>query len=57
MFDPPFVGSSPQKADWMMLGVAFDGEPQDFYVKLTGPAEALEELKSDFRGFVESARQ
>jgi hypothetical protein len=52
----PFAGGSPPKPDWMMIGVAFEGEPQDFYIKLTGPVAAVEDLKSDFRDFVESAR-
>lgn len=52
----PFAGGSPAKPDWMMIGVAFEGDPQDFYIKLTGPIAAVEDLKSDFRDFVESAR-
>ena len=52
----PFAGGSPPQTGWMMLGVAFEGEPRDFYLKLTGPAEAVDDLKADFRGFVESAR-
>lgn len=50
----PFSGAPPQP-DWMMLGAAFEGDPQDFYIKLTGPAAAVGDLKEDFRKFVESA--
>lgn len=41
---------------WRMLGAAFDGEPQDFYIKLTGPASAIAAIEADFRGFVNSVR-
>lgn len=52
----PFAGGADPKSDWMMIGVAFEGEPQDFYIKLTGPQAAVEDLEAEFRGFVESAR-
>jgi hypothetical protein len=44
------------QAGWRMLGAAFDGEPRDFYVKLTGPAAALSQIEDEFRGFVKSVR-
>lgn len=50
------MGQSPQ-AGWRMLGAAFDGEPRDFYLKLTGPEAALTELRDEFRAFVTSARR
>jgi len=43
--------------DWRMLGAAFQGSPNDFYIKITGPAAAVEELRDDARTFVESARR
>ncbi|QDU37146.1 hypothetical protein Mal4_14540 [Maioricimonas rarisocia] len=49
--------SGPAQENWRMLGAAYDGEPLDFYVKLTGPAEKLAELKEPFREFVTSARR
>jgi hypothetical protein len=42
---------------WRMLGAAFHGEPDDFYIKLTGPAATVGEISAQFRTFVESARR
>jgi len=42
---------------WRMLGAAFDGEPRDFYIKLTGPAAAVGQIEDEFRGFVTSVRR
>lgn len=42
---------------WRMLGAAFDGEPRDFYIKLTGPEQDVSELDDDFQSFVKSARR
>jgi hypothetical protein len=50
------MGQAPQ-AGWRMLAAAFDGEPRDFYLKLTGPEAALTELHGEFREFVVSARR
>lgn len=50
------MGQSPQSG-WRMLGAAYDGEPRDFYIKLTGPADAVSKLKDAFRAFVTSARR
>lgn len=50
------MGQDPQ-ARWRMLGAAFDGDPRDFYIKLTGPAAALDELREEFRAFVTSAKR
>lgn len=50
------MGQSPQ-AGWRMLGAAFDGAPRDFYIKLTGPADAVDRLRDQFRAFVTSARR
>lgn len=49
--------SGPAKNNWRMLGAAYDGEPLDFYIKLTGPADKLADLKEPFREFVASARR
>lgn len=49
--------SGPAKEQWRMLGAAYDGEPLDFYIKLTGPADKLAALKEPFREFVASARR
>ncbi len=48
---------SENQPDWRMLGAAFDGEPDDFYIKLTGPEGAVTEIAATFRTFVESARR
>jgi hypothetical protein len=50
------MGGPPQSG-WRMLAAAFHGDPRDFYVKLTGPEEALAELEAPFRKFIESAQQ
>lgn len=50
------MGQSPQPG-WRMLGAAFDGEPRDFYIKLTGPEAAVAALHDEFRQFVTSARR
>jgi hypothetical protein len=50
------MGQSPQPG-WRMLGAAFDGDPRDFYIKLTGPERDVAELSADFRAFVTSARR
>ena len=50
------MGQTPQPG-WRMLGAAFDGEPRDFYIKLTGPEASVGELREDFRSFVTSARR
>jgi hypothetical protein len=50
------MGQDPQ-AGWRMLGAAFDGDPRDFYIKLTGPEGALDELHEEFRAFVMSAKR
>lgn len=52
----PFGGGDPPKENWMMIGVAYEGQPQQFFIKLTGPSAVVEGLKADFRGMVESAR-
>lgn len=52
----PFAGGGETKPDWMMLGAAFKGEPQSFYIKMTGPLAAVDALEEDFRSFVKSAR-
>jgi hypothetical protein len=44
------------QADWRMLGVGIPLEPRDFYLKLTGPAEAVEAAREEFREFVTNAR-
>jgi hypothetical protein len=41
---------------WRMLGAALDGEPRDFYIKLTGPAAAISQIEDEFREFVKSVR-
>jgi hypothetical protein len=43
--------------EWRMLGAAFDGQPQQFYIKLTGPDAAVSAIEEDFRAFVKSARR
>ncbi|MEX0585160.1 MAG: hypothetical protein WD176_00855 [Pirellulales bacterium] len=47
----------PPRPGWRMLGAAFDGEPRDFYIKLTGPESAVSELRDEFRTFVTAARR
>lgn len=44
------------QAGWRMLGAAFDGEPRDFYIKLTGPSAAIGQIEDEFRGFAKSVR-
>jgi hypothetical protein len=44
------------QAGWRMLGAAFDGEPRDFYIKLTGPAAEIGQIEAEFRGFAKSVR-
>jgi hypothetical protein len=43
--------------EWRMLGAAFDGQPRQFYIKLTGPDAAVAAIEEEFRGFVKSARR
>ncbi len=45
------------KPEWRMLGAAFDGQPRQFYIKLTGPDAAVAAVEEDFRTFVKSARR
>lgn len=39
-----------------MLGVCIPAEPRDFYLKLTGPADAVEKVREPLRSFVATAR-
>jgi hypothetical protein len=39
-----------------MLGVGIPAEPRDFYLKVTGPAEAVEKVREPLREFVATAR-
>ena len=48
---------SEYQPDWRMLGAAFDGKPEGYYIKLTGPEAAVAEIAAQFRTFVESARR
>lgn len=49
--------SGAEQDNWRMLGAAFDGQPQQFYIKLTGPEPAVSSLEDAFRSFVKSARR
>lgn len=40
---------------WSMLGAAFPAAPEDFYVKLTGPADRVQEVESEFRKVIRTA--
>ena len=42
---------------WRMLGAAFEGQPRDFYIKLTGPESEIASLHDQFREFVTTARR
>lgn len=50
------MGEAPQSGR-RMLGAAYAGEPRDFYIKLTGPEDAVAALEEEFRSFVTSARR
>lgn len=41
---------------WRMLGVGIPSQPRDFYLKLTGPAAAVEKVRQPLRDFVGTAR-
>jgi hypothetical protein len=43
------------KQNWRMLGVAIPRKPRDFYLKLTGPHEAVDKVRDELRRFVQSA--
>jgi hypothetical protein len=44
------------QSGWRMLGVGIPLEQRDFYLKLAGPAEAVEAAREEFREFVNTAR-
>ena len=46
----------PDRQDWIMLGAALPAPDHDFYIKLTGPADAVRQVEDEFRGVVSSAR-
>jgi hypothetical protein len=56
-YQDPFRPARPEHANWMVLAAAIplDGRG-DFYVKLSGPRAAVEQVRDDFRQFVEGAR-
>lgn len=45
----------PNQADARMLGVIVPMVPQDYFIKLTGPASEVSGVEEDFRDFVNSA--
>jgi hypothetical protein len=55
-FDSGMPGSAGPQENWRMLGVAIAAGPQDFYLKLTGPQDAVAEVHDEFRAFAKSAR-
>ncbi len=52
-FSPGF--GRPDRTNWSMLGAAFPAVPDDFYVKLTGPADRVKAVESEFRELVKTA--
>ena len=41
---------------WRMIGVIVPMEPQSYFIKLTGPADAVAKVEDAFRTFLDSAR-
>jgi hypothetical protein len=56
-FQDPFRPARPEHGDWTIIGVGIplDGEA-DFYVKLSGPRQAVESIRDEFRKFITGAR-
>lgn len=55
-FADMFGGGKPNK-NWKMLGVAIPLGGSDFFVKMTGPAEAVTARKAEFIKFIETAKK
>ena len=53
-FSPGF--GRPSEDNWSMIGAIMPVGPQHYFVKLTGPASAVEDVESEFLEFCESAR-
>jgi hypothetical protein len=53
---PPMAGGSGPKENWRMLGVAIPKSPQDYYLKLTGPQDAVAEAEASLKELVASGR-
>jgi len=54
-FSAAVSGRPGQHANWRLLGAAFRRPPQDLYVKLTGPEQAVADVYDAFREMVTSA--
>lgn len=52
-FSPGF--GRPDRQNWTLLGAAFPDAPTDFYVKLTGPADRVKEIETEFRNVIKTA--
>ena len=55
-FDSRMPGGGGPRENWRMLGVAIAAKQQDFYLKLTGPRDAVSRVHDEFRTFAQSAR-
>ena len=50
------AGNPGPHSDWMLLGAAVPLGDRDFYLKLTGPASAVRELRDEILALIKSAR-
>lgn len=51
------VGSDPgNKSNWRLIGIGVPNASRDFFVKLVGPRDAINEFKKDFQTFLDSGR-
>jgi hypothetical protein len=55
-FHAGMAAAAEPRTDWRMLGVGIPLAPREFYLKLTGPRDAVAAVAEDFRTFVKSAR-
>jgi hypothetical protein len=55
-FSGGMAGKGGVQTGWRMLGVGIPAKPRDFYLKLTGPAEAVEKAREPLRAFASTAR-
>lgn len=54
-FSSAVSGRPGPHTDWRLLGIAVPRQPQDLYVKLTGPQSAVAEVYDEFRQLAKSA--
>lgn len=55
-FSSRVSGNPGPHENWGLLGVAIPNQPKDFYMKLTGPREAIADFHDEFRKFLQAAQ-